>query len=52
MQLRSSVAVAVAWARGYSSNLTASLGTSICHRCTLKNLINKNKNDKLDFIKI
>ena len=31
MQLGSGVAVAVVWAGGYSSNLTPSLGNSICH---------------------
>ena len=33
MWLRSGVAMAVAWADGYSSDLTPSLGTSICCRC-------------------
>ena len=38
MQLRSgmAVAVAVAAAGGYSSNLTPSLGTSMCHKCSPK----------------
>ena len=33
MGLRSGAAVAVVEASGYSSHLTLSLGTSICHRC-------------------
>ena len=35
MWLRSCIAVAVAWAGSYSfdSDLTPSLGTSICHEC-------------------
>ena len=33
MCLRSSIAVAVAWARSCSSDLNPGLGTSICHRC-------------------
>ena len=33
MQFRSCVAVAVAWAGSCSSDLTSSLGTSICHGC-------------------
>ena len=41
MQLRSHVAVVVAKASGYSSNLTPSLGTSICHVCGLKKTKNK-----------
>ena len=32
MQLRSGIAVAVAQAGSYSSDLTPSLGTSVCHR--------------------
>ena len=36
-RLRSCVAVAVAQASGCSANLTLSLGTSICHRCSPKN---------------
>ena len=32
------VAVAVVWASGYSSNLTPSLGISICCMCGLKSL--------------
>ena len=32
MQLGSGVAVAVAWGSSCSSDLTPSLGTSICHR--------------------
>ena len=31
MLLGSGIAVAVVWASGYSSNLTTSLGTFICH---------------------
>ena len=33
MQLRSSMAVAVAQASCYSSNVTTTLATSMCHRC-------------------
>ena len=33
MWLRSHIAVAVVYDGSYSSNLTPSLGTSICHRC-------------------
>jgi len=33
MQLGSGVAVTVVYASGYSSDLTPSLGSSICHRC-------------------
>ena len=33
MRLRSCVTVAVVWAGSCSSDLTPSLGTSICHRC-------------------
>ena len=36
MQLRSGVAAAVAWASGYKSDQTPSLGTSICHGCSPK----------------
>ena len=36
MQLRSGVAAAVAWASGYKSDSTPSLGTSICHGCSPK----------------
>ena len=35
-QLGSLIAVAVVWAGSYSSDLTPSLGTSICHRCSPK----------------
>ena len=37
-RLGSGVAVAVAWASGYSSNWTPSLGTSICHGCSSKKI--------------
>ena len=43
MQLGSGVAVAVAWAGGYSSDWTPSLETSICHECGPK----KTKKKKL-----
>ena len=43
MQLGSGVAVAVAWAGGYSSNSTPSLGTSVCHECSPKNQERKKK---------
>ena len=47
MQLRSgvavAVAVAVAAAGGYSSNLTPSLGTSMCHKCSPKKDKRQNK---------
>ena len=36
MQLGSGVAVAVAWASGYSSDLTPRLGTSTCYGCSPK----------------
>ena len=36
MGLRSSVAVAVVWVNDYSSDLTPSLRTSICLRCSPK----------------
>ena len=40
--LRSDAAVVVAQAGGYSFDLTSSLGTSVCHRCSPKNtIINK-----------
>ena len=35
-QFRSCIAVAVVWADSCSSDLTPSLGTSICHRCSLQ----------------
>ena len=35
----SGIAVTVAWAGGYSSDLTPSLGTSICHGCGPKKTI-------------
>ena len=35
--LRSHIAVAVAWASSFSTNLTPSLGTSICWKCGPKN---------------
>ena len=35
--------VAVAWAGSYSSNLTPSLGTSICQVCSLKKTKNKER---------
>ena len=38
MWLRSGIAVAVVWASGYGSDLTASLGTSICHKCIPKKI--------------
>ena len=36
MQIRSHMAVAVAMAGSCSSDLTPSLGTSVCHRCCPK----------------
>lgn len=42
-QLGPGVAVAVVKVGSYSSNLTPSLGTSICHRCGLKKQTNKKK---------
>ena len=42
--LRPCVAVAVVQAGSCSSDLTPSLGTSICHRCSSKKQKNKNKN--------
>ena len=41
MWLRSGVAVAVAYAGSYSSSLTPSLGTSICHSCGPKRKTSK-----------
>ena len=38
LQLRSGVAVAVMQAGGYSSDLTSSLGTSICRQCGPKKI--------------
>ena len=35
-RLGSDIAVAVAQAGSYSFDLTLTLGTSICHRCSLK----------------
>ena len=46
MQLRSGVAVAVVQAHSYSSNMTPSLGTSICSRCGPKKKTKKNKKQK------
>ena len=43
MWLGSSVIVAVAKACSYSSSLTPSLGTSICHRCSWKKKKKKKK---------
>ena len=44
-QLGSGVAVTVVWARGHSSDLTPSLGISMCHRCSSKKQkINKKVN--------
>ena len=42
-RLGSHVAVALAWASGYSSDSTPSLGTSICRRCSPKKNNNNNK---------
>lgn len=42
-QLGPGIAVAVVKVGSYSSNLTPSLGTSICHRCGLKKQTNKKK---------
>ena len=39
MQLRSHIAVAMAWAGGYSFDLTPSLGISVCHGCGPKKTI-------------
>ena len=43
MRLRSRVAVAVVWASGYGSDLTPSLGTSICVCVALKRKKEKKK---------
>ena len=45
MWLRSHVAVAVVQAGTYSSDLTLSLGTSICHGCGPKNTKDKRKKE-------
>ena len=44
--LGSGIAVALAWASGYSSNLTPSLENSICHGCSPKNQKTKKKVDQ------
>ena len=46
MRLGSYVAVAVAQDFSYSSNLTPSLGTSLCCRCGLKKTKKKKKKKK------
>ena len=46
MRLRTRVAVAVAVAIGYSSNVTPSLGTFECRRCSPKNTLKKKKKKK------
>ena len=46
MRLRSGIVVAVMWAGGYSSDLTHSLGTSICHGCGPKKKKKKKKEKK------
>ena len=51
MWLRSSIAVAVVWACSCSSDLTPSLGTSICHTCSPKEKV-KNKNKKKPYMVI
>ena len=43
MWFRSAIAVAVVQSSGYSSNLTPSLGTSMCHGCDLKKEKRKKK---------
>ena len=43
---RSGVAVALMWAGGYSSDLTSSLRTSICHRGRPKKTKKKKKKKK------
>ena len=43
MQLGSGIAVAVVWAGSYSSDLTPSLGTSICRECGPKKTKKKKK---------
>ena len=48
MQLGSGVAVAVAEASRCTSNLTPSLGTSICHGCSPKKQKKKKKKKKKD----
>ena len=45
-QLGPGIAVAVVKVGSYSSNLTPSLGTSICHRCGLKKKTKKKKKKK------
>ena len=44
--LRSDVAVAVAWASGYSSDSTPGLGTSICRGSGPRDSNNNNNNNK------
>ena len=43
MQTQLGSCMAVAVAGGYSSNLTPSLGTSICHKCSPKTKQKKKK---------
>ena len=50
MQLGSHVAVALAEAGGYSSDLTPSLGTSICCRCGPRKGKKTNKQTKKTFL--
>ena len=46
MWLGSLIAVALAQASGYSSDWNPSLGTSICHRCSLKRQKDQKKKKK------
>ena len=46
MRFRSGIAVALAWAGSYGSDLTPSLGTSICHRYDPKKPKKQQKKDK------
>ena len=46
MRLRSGIAVPVMWASSFASNLTPSLGTSICCRCVPKKKERKKERKK------
>ena len=52
MWLGSRIAVAVVYARGYSSDLTPRLGTSICHTCGPKKTKKKKKKKGLQYCAI
>ena len=47
MWLRSCIALALVWAGGYDSDLTPSLGSSMCRRCSPKKTKNNNNNNNV-----